>query len=342
MRIGKNKKANQMMILSILAVSILLVFTPLAIHLLFDWERSMDNLGSSQQWDRIGEEDLETVSFTGSWDDGHSGAVVLLEELQECVGTYEILGNTFPEYDVTNRTVTPQLMAWNDTGMSIILPNPALTTPSSSYGYDDIITHDLAIITNYTISDLLDKDIMQVKISYNSSRPIIPRVLLCSETDGAVSIGGSTIGTYYNYGMEEGNFTFTWDAVDLLEIQLSRGASARLVFFFEGTVDYYQLGDQVQFSIELEDGEDSSGISGWLTQEMILQIGAAVMGGVFIIGGLMATPLWNPSARYNKGPVDKILGWIPVLIGKISRLLGIGKKKQRSKDWSGRRRRRYY
>jgi hypothetical protein len=297
-----------MMILSTLALAILILGVPFMVHLLFEWERGLD--GSSFEIISDPKPDIMAEDYEGT-----QNYTYPLAEIEVYPGFLNIF------YHLTEQPT----VVWNRTGYSMAIMSPNYTAPEEGN-----IIHAWTVPTGKTVQDLIDADQYQLNLEWNSTKAVRPYLVFCPVSNSITNLAPE--GDYFSQvsnGTKTGTWNVTWDLVDLLEVQAVRGSNAQLVLVLTRSWEGHQnedtdfeVGDVILFKIKMEQTD-----TGWLTQEFILKTGAAVIGILCIILGVVATPYYNPGSP-NKGIVDKILAKIPVIGRWITSKVSKKKKTQ--------------
>lgn len=276
------KRINQKkFILSLLPLLYLFIFTPGCIYVLFTFEEDLDQV--NQKWNTIDEDDLlnRTVEVTT----GPENVTTPLYEIK------------ISDMLHTEHYIADQIVVWNSSGMSQVL-----FVPQYDDGLDYEVFHSFWIISDYTISNMIDHDITDIKVEWNCSRSISFQMVFMKDTGGVLSDPDLFASSTQN---RTGTWDHSWNVIDLLEKQIEV-ENGRLIFVFTYKQENFTIGDSLSFRIQIEDGEKDP----WITQQTILQIGGFGMGGISLIIAMMISPLWNPSPGSKPGIIDKIIVWI--------------------------------
>jgi len=166
--------------------------------------------------------------------------------------------------------------------------------------------HALILITTYTIDDLLEQEIMKVKLNvkYDGYFYTEAAVIQLDEA-GNLNLGyGETLDRSPVSSAEVG-YEASWNAIDLLEDKVNWGGDSVLVFSINPRTSnnhthHFETGDVVQFDFMVYDPPSTA-----VNSVTVLQVGAAVMGISSVLIGMVSTPWWNPTTK--DGFIDRML-----------------------------------
>jgi hypothetical protein len=169
-------------------------------------------------------------------------------------------------------------------------------------------------ITPWNIQDLITNqylqfriDIVLPKVAESTNTKL--RMYYYDETDDVITITGGAqgieMGSKSLYGKSNGTFYFNTTTLDLMVDKAEYGNRRVAIFIDNMQVDTWDPADVIEFDFYYY--KKSSAQS---NDNLIMKIGAGVIGIVLILMGVASTSQWNPAPGSKPGRIDKWLSSI--------------------------------
>jgi hypothetical protein len=203
--------------------------------------------------------------------------------------------------DVYVDQVSNTLLNTSENGYSIIIANPEYTYYNGiTFTYQSIL-----FVTNYKISELINLEKYNWRLKVNSTWNCDISIFVTGATDGKYIDKQTSMWTKTAKSIDS---EVSLDLLDLLYAKTLNG-NGYLGFAISKNIEEGQrpiefFVETFQFQFMYEDIDNILVINPMTTWKILAGVEAVIFFGM----GLASSPFWNPTDKYNPGPVDKMLG----------------------------------